>query len=85
MFVSYFISGYIPLGPYVFLPVSAAFPISIMMSLLFLFILFCNLLSLIPGFLPPTATLKTNVALALLVFALPAAGVPPSSGRTRWR
>ena len=28
---------------------------------LFLFILFCNLLSLIPGFLPPTATLKTNV------------------------
>ncbi len=37
---------------------------------LFLFILFCNLLSLIPGFLPPTATLKTNVALALLVFLL---------------
>jgi F-type H+-transporting ATPase subunit a len=37
---------------------------------LFLFILFCNLLSLIPGFLPPTATLKTNVALALLVFVL---------------
>ncbi len=31
---------------------------------LFLFILFCNLLSLIPGFLPPTATLKTNVGLA---------------------
>ncbi len=37
---------------------------------LFLFILFCNLLSLIPGFLPPTATLKTNLALALLVFVL---------------
>jgi F-type H+-transporting ATPase subunit a len=37
---------------------------------LFLFILFCNLLSLIPGFLPPTATLKTNVALAGLVFVL---------------
>jgi F-type H+-transporting ATPase subunit a len=37
---------------------------------LFLFILFCNLMSLIPGFLPPTATLKTNIALALLVFAL---------------
>jgi F-type H+-transporting ATPase subunit a len=37
---------------------------------LFLFILFCNLLSLIPGFLPPTATLKTNVGLALLVFVL---------------
>ncbi len=37
---------------------------------LFLFILFCNFLSLIPGFLPPTATLKTNVGLALLVFVL---------------
>jgi F-type H+-transporting ATPase subunit a len=37
---------------------------------LFLFILFSNLLSLIPGFLPPTATLKTNVGLALLVFVL---------------
>ncbi len=37
---------------------------------LFLFILFCNLLSSIPGFLPPTATLKTNVGLAVLVFLL---------------
>ncbi len=37
---------------------------------LFLFILFSNLLSLIPGFLPPTANLKTNVALAVLVFVL---------------
>ncbi len=37
---------------------------------LFLFILFCNLLSLIPGFLPPTENLKTNLGLALLVFVL---------------
>jgi F-type H+-transporting ATPase subunit a len=37
---------------------------------LFVFILFCNLLSLIPGFLPPTDTLKTNIALAILVFVL---------------
>lgn len=37
---------------------------------LFLFILFSNLLSLIPGFLPPTDTLKTNLGLALLVFVL---------------
>lgn len=37
---------------------------------LFFFILFCNLLSLIPGFLPPTDTLKTNVALAGVVFVL---------------
>jgi F-type H+-transporting ATPase subunit a len=32
------------------------------------FIFFCNTLALIPGFAPPTATLKTNLALALLVF-----------------
>jgi F-type H+-transporting ATPase subunit a len=37
---------------------------------LFVFILFSNLLGLIPGFLPPTATLKTNIALAGLVFVL---------------
>ena len=29
-----------------------------------------NLLALIPGFLPPTATLKTTLALAVLVFVL---------------
>lgn len=37
---------------------------------LFFFILFSNLLSLIPGFLPPTDTLKTNLGLSLLVFLL---------------
>jgi F-type H+-transporting ATPase subunit a len=35
---------------------------------LFMFILFSNLLGLIPGFLPPTDTLKTNLALAISVF-----------------
>ena len=35
---------------------------------LFLFILFGNFLGLVPGFLTPNDTLKTNVALALLVF-----------------
>lgn len=34
------------------------------------FIFFSNCLALIPGFIPPTATLKTNVALALTVFTL---------------
>jgi F-type H+-transporting ATPase subunit a len=34
------------------------------------FIFFSNSLALIPGFAPPTATLKTNVALALTVFVL---------------
>jgi len=37
---------------------------------LFVFILFCNLLGLIPGFLPPTDTLKTNLAIAGLVFVM---------------
>lgn len=33
-----------------------------------LFILFSNLMALIPGFAPPTSTLKTNLGLALVVF-----------------
>jgi F-type H+-transporting ATPase subunit a len=32
------------------------------------FIFFCNLLALIPGFLPPTSMLKTNVGMAVVVF-----------------
>ena len=34
------------------------------------FIFFANLLALIPGFAPPTDTLKTNVALSLVVFVM---------------
>jgi F-type H+-transporting ATPase subunit a len=34
------------------------------------FIFFSNSLALLPGFVPPTATLKTNIALALTVFVL---------------
>ncbi len=34
------------------------------------FIFFSNTLALIPGFIPPTATLKTNLALAISVFVL---------------
>ncbi|HEX9101173.1 MAG TPA: F0F1 ATP synthase subunit A [Polyangia bacterium] len=34
------------------------------------FIFFSNLFALIPGFSPPTATLKTNVGLALTVFVM---------------
>jgi F-type H+-transporting ATPase subunit a len=37
---------------------------------LFIFILFCNLAALIPGFIAPTDTLKTNVGLAVMVFLL---------------
>ena len=35
-----------------------------------LFILCCNVQGLIPGLLPPTDTLKTNLALSLLVFVI---------------
>lgn len=35
---------------------------------LFLYIFFCNLLSLIPGFLPPTDNINTNLPCALTVF-----------------
>jgi F-type H+-transporting ATPase subunit a len=37
---------------------------------LWLFILIGNLIGLVPGFISPNDTLKTNVAIALLVFAL---------------
>ncbi len=37
---------------------------------LWLFILFSNLLALIPGFIAPTDTLKTNVGIAVMVFLL---------------
>lgn len=37
---------------------------------LFVFILFCNLFALIPGFSAPTDTLKTNVGIAIMVFLL---------------
>jgi len=36
----------------------------------FFFILFSNLLALIPGFLPPTDTLKTNLVLSIPIFLL---------------
>ncbi len=35
-----------------------------------LFILVSNLIALVPGFFPPTANLNTNLALALVVFAM---------------
>lgn len=39
MFLSYFISGFVPLGPYIFLSVGAAFPLSVALSILVLFVL----------------------------------------------
>lgn len=43
---------------------------------LFLFIAVCNILSVVPGFRPPTGSLSTTAALALLVFvAVPGYGI----------
>ncbi len=43
---------------------------------LFLFILACNMLTIVPGFHPPTGSLTTTAALALAVFlAVPAFGI----------
>ncbi len=43
---------------------------------LFLFILFCNLLTFIPGYVAPTSALTTTTALAILVFlAVPIFGI----------
>jgi len=37
---------------------------------LFVFILVCNLMGVIPGFLPPTSNINTNAAMALTVFVV---------------
>jgi len=43
---------------------------------LFIFIAACNLLAIVPGYLPPTGSLSTTAALALTVFiAVPAFGI----------
>ncbi len=43
---------------------------------LFLFIAICNLLSIVPGYTPPTASLSTTAALAICVFvAVPLYGI----------
>ena len=43
---------------------------------LFIFILAANILSIIPGFIPPTGSLNTSIALALCVFlAVPVYGI----------
>jgi F-type H+-transporting ATPase subunit a len=49
---------------------------------LFIFIATANLLTLVPGYTPPTSSLSTTAALALCVFvAVPAFGI----GRRGWR
>jgi len=46
---------------------------------LFLFIAICNLFTIVPGFVPPTASLSTTAALAICVFfAVPIYGIQKS-------
>ncbi|MDH5205423.1 MAG: F0F1 ATP synthase subunit A, partial [Hylemonella sp.] len=49
---------------------------------LFLFVASCNLLAIVPGYLPPTGSLSTATALSLCVFiAVPLYGI----GQQGWR
>ena len=40
----------------------------VLVASIFLYILFCNLMGLLPGFLPPTENLNTNLAVSIVVF-----------------
>jgi F-type H+-transporting ATPase subunit a len=56
------------------------------LSTLFLFIAMSNVLSMIPGFLPPTGSLSTTTALAICVFlAVPGYGVSEAGLRNYLR
>ncbi len=61
MFCSYFISGFVPLAPYLFLPLSVAFWVSIGCSLLALFIL-----GLISGKVSKTKLLSSAFSMLII-------------------
>lgn len=61
MFASYFVSGFIPLTPYLILSVKAAFPISIVCSLVALFIL-----GMISGKISQTSLFKNGMSMLLV-------------------
>lgn len=61
MLVSYIVSGFIPLAPYLFLSVTAAFPVSIAVSLIALF-----LLGTLSGALSRTHFLKSALRMMLI-------------------
>lgn len=51
-------------------------PYQAFIGTLFLFIALCNLLTIVPGYLPPTGSLSTTAALAICVFvAVPVYGI----------
>ncbi len=58
MFFSYFVSGFVPLAPYLLLPVSTAFAISIACSLIALFVL-----GLISGKISRTSTMRNGLSM----------------------
>lgn len=61
MFVSYALSGFVPLLPYVFLPVSSAFPVSVTLSITMLFVL-----GLIGAHLSKTDYLKSALRMTFI-------------------
>ncbi len=71
MFVSYFVSGFIPLVPYVLLPVSSAFPVSIIVSIFALGVLgFVGARLAKTKFLPSVMRMMGIGGAAILVGAL---------------
>lgn len=61
MFVSYFISGFLPLAPYLFLPVETAFMISIAASITALFVL-----GIVSGTLSRVSLIRSGLRMALI-------------------
>lgn len=70
MFVSYFVSGFIPLGPYILFPRNIAFPVSIFASLLALL-----LLGIFNAYLARTSIFKNSLRMLLFGGVVIAAGV----------
>jgi F-type H+-transporting ATPase subunit a len=67
-FFELFVQGYYAfLEPLLGKHMAKHFPL---LATLFLYILFCNVLGLLPGFLPSTSNISTNIGMALAVFII---------------
>jgi VIT1/CCC1 family predicted Fe2+/Mn2+ transporter len=70
MFASYFVSGFVPLSPYIFLPVESAFPVSVGVSIASLFIL-----GIVSGTLSRVSLVRSGLRMALIGGAAIVVGV----------
>jgi VIT1/CCC1 family predicted Fe2+/Mn2+ transporter len=70
MFTSYFVSGFVPLAPYLLLPVGAAFPVSIGVSIAALFVL-----GVASGTLSRVGLVRSGLRMAMVGGAAIAVGV----------